>query len=86
MVDGESDAPPGIFETVHFAQEHTCALETGGDVVCFGFHRFPQTKPLTGTHRNLDAGNSHSCAIATDDTVACWPQLPEGVRWAHTGN
>ncbi|MXV97875.1 MAG: hypothetical protein F4Z90_03920, partial [Acidimicrobiaceae bacterium] len=38
-----------------------------------------------GTFKALALGDEHSCAVATDDTVTCWPQPPAGVRWVHAG-
>ena len=34
--------------------------------------RFVAADPPTGTFKSVSVGSNHSCAIRTDDTVACW--------------
>ncbi|MFT3693183.1 MAG: hypothetical protein QM831_08580 [Kofleriaceae bacterium] len=61
---------------------HVCAL-SGTTAYCWGYNNFGQvgngttnststpTAVLMGVSR-IDAGNSHTCAIKTDNTVWCW--------------
>ena len=78
---------------------HTCALNSSGNVLCWGFNDRGQlgddstsnrsypafvvqidgsSTPLRGVVQ-LSAGNSHTCALTSAETVLCW-------GWGGLGN
>jgi alpha-tubulin suppressor-like RCC1 family protein len=74
-------------EMLAAGSDHTCALATGGSVVCWGSNLFGQVgdgngsgvrlwpAPVVGLDtgvRSIDAGAQHTCATMTNDTVKCW--------------
>lgn len=71
---------PGIAAGDH----HTCYLDAGGSVMCWGWNRYGQTgmdsadHVLPGNWLNLphitqiSAGGYHSCAVTSEHQVFCW--------------
>ncbi|MDE0492335.1 MAG: RCC1 domain-containing protein, partial [Acidimicrobiaceae bacterium] len=62
-------------------------IAVDGTIACWGADDGGLVDVPAGTYKAVSAGSSHSCAIATDDTITCWGPLlpPEGVRWASPG-
>ena len=72
--------------TVAAGTDHTCALTTGGSVLCWGSNAFGQlgnssttdsAAPVTATNLAggvlaIVAGNSYNCALMTSGGVQCW--------------
>lgn len=54
--------------------EHTCALYTGGAVVCWGLGYGPSPVEVEGLEHvtTLSAGNEKTCALLGDGSVKCW--------------
>lgn len=59
-------------------QFHTCAIEArvgityGGPIKCFGYNGMGQASPPPGMFIQVSSGHSHTCAIRTDQRIACW--------------
>ena len=51
---------------------HACAVDTDGDVTCWGDTSLGQAEVPAGKYLSVSAGGAHSCGLRTDSTVACW--------------
>ena len=75
------------FQSIAGADDHTCAISTGGTAYCWGINgdgqlgdssgftrRFPV--PALGgiTFETVTAGGTHTCALTSDGTAYCWGQ------------
>jgi len=83
---GASEALAGAAATVALGQWHSCALTTGGGVVCWGENNYGQVGDGTTTPRSsptavsglasgvaaIAAGQNHTCALTTGGGVLCW--------------
>ena len=94
----ESAAVPALvpltgIQAVAAGGSHTCALTTGGDVLCWGDNTFGQlgdsnapgesalpvmVAGLDGTITAVAAGSAHTCALTTSGAVKCWGADDEG--------
>jgi alpha-tubulin suppressor-like RCC1 family protein len=77
---------------------HTCAILQSGTAKCWGKNingelgignrtnqRYPVDVQMTsGEFNTISAGNEHTCALTTAQTVKCWGKI-EGVNEAFTG-
>jgi alpha-tubulin suppressor-like RCC1 family protein len=68
------------------SNDHTCAIRTNGDVICWGANSFGQlgdgtvspfkgtvaVDSLAGNAKEITTGAAHSCALMTNGTVKCW--------------
>ena len=71
-----ADAPVGgRFAMVDLGDEHGCALDTDGRVVCWGDNRYGQASPPAGLYSEISAGEDATCAIETHGRVVCWGLL-----------
>lgn len=61
---GEIQVAPGAL--------HTCGLDAGGTIICWGTNDRGQTAAPTGSFVAVTSGSWHSCAILTDGTGTCW--------------
>ncbi len=71
---------------------HTCAVQTGGALACWGNNGYGKLGDgtLTPLNKNtptpvstspvmaIETGGNHTCALRTDHTVACWGKNDEG--------
>jgi hypothetical protein len=86
---GQDEAPnDSHFDEIGTGRAHTCALTTGGRVVCWGVgddrrrskngckHKAlvdrGQTAGVEGVFSSIDSGSFHNCAVNQDSTVKCW--------------
>lgn len=78
----QQSMPPGGIESIGIGA-HVCAVASGGHLTCWGYapgeYRWLEdVLPLTpypvpaGSFKFVTAGILHTCAIATDDRLACW--------------
>lgn len=52
---------------------HACALDTAGDVTCWGNRDHGMDEPPPGKMRQLSVGGWHACAVqARDRSAVCW--------------
>ncbi len=69
-----SSAPaelPGL--AVSAGGTHTCAIDAGGELSCWGDDSSGQVSEAPGGQfLSVSAGGAHSCAIRSDGTLACW--------------
>ena len=66
---------------------HSCAIAARRHHLLLGQeHQRPDRRPDGHLQGPRHWANNTRCAVATDDTVTCWPRPPEGVRWAHAGS
>ncbi len=71
------DDPPATivksFIAVGAGDEHSCAIETGGVLDCWGGNSSGQLNGMPdGTFLTISAGGAHSCAIRASGALACW--------------
>lgn len=98
-----SGATPAIVaSTETLLAGHTCALDSGGRVYCWGhngFHQLGQGSassassevpaPVVGIPGSVTAlatGSAHACAVPSDGSVWCWGQNDWGQLGAGTAN
>ena len=72
------------YASVSAGFQHTCGLQTDGNVVCWGFNRnlrgfyTGQSDPPQDTFVSVSVGDFHSCGLTTDGMVECWGDDEEG--------
>ena len=70
---------------------HACDLSEAGAIRCWsqnddgGQNDDGQTRAATGSFKSVSAGGNHTCAVRTNDRVACWGNNDQGQSTAPTG-
>ena len=77
--DSSSFAPPFVdpcakktYQQVFGSGNTTCALDTAGEVSCWGHLYGGLGESPPGPFTQMSFAHHHVCAIRTDETVACW--------------
>ncbi len=91
---GQLDAPAGQFVALATRNLHSCALDSAGEVHCWGagepsddpaqtcygtLVNHGQSTPPGGRFRQVSAGDFTTCAVAEDGSLACWGAGTEDV-------
>lgn len=53
---------------------HTCALQTSGDVLCWGTNQHGEIERPSGRISAISAGDRYNCGLRTDASIHCWGQ------------
>lgn len=61
--------------TAALGEQHTCAVDIDGKIVCWGLSSSGATKAPRGRFLQVAAGSSHSCGLREDKTVVCWGNI-----------
>lgn len=64
------EPPEGVFAEIDLGMDHGAAIDTNGDIVCWGDNALTNS-PL-GEFSLLDAAPYHTCALSTDGEINCW--------------
>lgn len=63
---------PGVFSEVSCQIWHCCALDSQGQVECWGWDNYGQSSPPSGEFETIEAGYESTCALDTSDEIECW--------------
>ncbi|MGK0358860.1 MAG: hypothetical protein ACI9U2_001154 [Bradymonadia bacterium] len=68
------EPPPGDFRQLFpSAGQHLCAINSGGETVCWGDDSEGQATPPAGViFTQLAGGADHTCGLDTDGRIHCW--------------
>ena len=66
------------FMSVSAGGFHTCGLEAGGTIVCWGYNGDNQATPPAASFTSVSAGDLHTCGAKTDGSIACWGDDDDG--------
>ena len=80
---GDAAWPPAgalVYTDVAAGADFACALDSDGQVSCWGNDEVGQASPPSGRFVALDAdaNGRHACALADDATATCWGLDTEG--------
>lgn len=51
---------------------HSCAVDHGGAVTCWGMNKFRQAAAPLGTFDTVTAGSEHTCGLRKTGHIQCW--------------
>ena len=69
--------PPGRYTAISAGDGHTCAVATGGELVCWG-DRLLDGPP--GRYRAVSTSGIHACALTEEGQAVCWGHWPDDGR------
>lgn len=79
---GQIDPPQNLEPAKQLAAGggHTCALNDGGKIRCWGDPNFINPPSDLGLVAQLTAGDDYTCALKEDGSVQCWGGDSEGAK------
>ena len=51
---------------------HTCGVDTGGLLHCWGSDFYGQSTPPAGSFSQVSSGVHHTCAVDSSGALQCW--------------
>ena len=57
---------------VAVGRKHTCGLQAGGAIRCWGDNRFGQTDAPEGQFKAISAGKEYTCGLQAGGAIQCW--------------
>ena len=71
----ESDLLRWSIQSVSAGAAHTCGVDGGGKVHCWGADDHGQASPPDGTFASVSAGGRFSCGLRESGAVECWGDI-----------
>ena len=66
------------FTSVTGGNGHTCAVDIGGSVVCWGDNNDGEAEAPAGSFISVSAGRRHTCGVDAGGLVVCWGDNDDG--------
>lgn len=64
---------------------HSSDAVTDGTLACWGDAIGEPADATTDPYNTMTARGVHTCAIAIDGPITCWPRTTDGVDWTNAG-
>ena len=66
------------FASISAGKGHTCGVDAGGSVVCWGDNGDGEATPPAGLFISVSAGGRHTCGLDAGGLVVCWGDNDDG--------
>ncbi|MYI85301.1 MAG: hypothetical protein F4081_00580, partial [Dehalococcoidia bacterium] len=76
--DVQEEVLPGRYLAISTHGGHTCAIDTAGEIACWGDALAEPPPP--GRYKTVSTSEHHACALTQDGEAACWrlTSVPDG--------